>query len=141
MQYLRQFLSILFEPIRLLMDPRRLIAAPRKLLHLSLPAGVAAFVFLFLLVCVVAVYAVQVRRDPEGGRFLDEWTYWLPVIGILVILIPIFTYFGVRLWLEGEISAFDDIDRAWTAGVAELERNGLDLRQIPLFLILGSEGE
>ena len=40
----------------------------------------------------------------------------------------------------GNASAFDDIDWAWEKGIAELERQNLDLRRIPLFLILGSAG-
>ena len=96
-------------------------------------------VFVTLVVCVIAVYIVQLQI-PEEKRLLPNWIYGLPVIVMLVFLISIVTYFSVKLWLEGELSAFDDIDRAWRAGVAELERHGLDLREIPLFLLLGSEG-
>lgn len=140
MQFLRQFVDILLAPLRLLMEPQKILAAPRKLLHLSLPAGVATIVFIFLVVCVITVCVAAMRLD-EARPYFIRWVYGLWVIVPLVILIPIFTYFGVRLWLEGEISAFDDIDRAWAAGIAELERNGLDIREIPLFLVLGSEGE
>jgi hypothetical protein len=50
------------------------------------------------------------------------------------------TYYTVKLWMEGEGSPFEDIDRAWQAGIEALEKNHFDLRQIPIFLVLGSEG-
>lgn len=140
MHYLRQFFDILLYPLKALLEPRKLLAAPRQILRLSLPAGIATFVAVFLIVCVITVCVVALRLDKSRVDFAPWWS-GLPVIVLLVILIPIFTYFGVRLWLEGELSAFDDIDRAWAAGISELERNGLDLRQVPLFLVLGSEGE
>ena len=60
---------------------------------------------------------------------------------VLVIAIPIVLYYVLRLWLEGEVSRYPDIDYAWKAGLAELHANGLDLEYTPLFLILGSSGE
>jgi hypothetical protein len=47
----------------------------------------------------------------------------------------------LKLWLEGEVSRFPDIDAAWKAGLMELDRNNLDLRETPLFLIVGSPNE
>lgn len=136
MQYLRQLFDILLFPLKALLHPSKL----KQLMHLSLPAGIALLVAVFLIVSVVAVLvALAWHTGGKLNEFQKLSTLWL--ILLLVILIPIFTYFGVRLWLEGDPSAFDDIDRAWAAGLAELQRHGLDLQQLPLFLVLGSEGD
>ena len=66
---------------------------------------------------------------------------FITVIAVLVLLIPFVLYKALKLWLEGETSPFPDIDHAWKAGLAELERQGLNPAQIPIFLILGSSGE
>jgi hypothetical protein len=118
-----------------------LLAAPQKLLALSLPARVAILTAVFLGICVatagVAFYFSQDRTP------WDVW--WRPeriaVIAVLLVVIPLVVYQALRLWLEGDVSRFPDIDYAWKAGLAELTRNGLDLRNIPVFLILGSTGE
>jgi hypothetical protein len=47
----------------------------------------------------------------------------------------------LQAWLEPGISGFDDIDRAWQAGIKELRRNGLELNDLPLYLLLGSSDE
>jgi hypothetical protein len=60
---------------------------------------------------------------------------------VLLIVIPFVLYKALKLWLEGEISPFPDIDHAWKAGLAELQQHGLDLAQTPLFLVLGSANE
>jgi len=139
MQYLQQFFQILFTPIRLLFtSPQQLIATPRKLLGLSLAARIAILLAIFLLLCTAATYWVAWHKPSE------VWSVWmrnLPIVILLVMVIPAVAYQALKLWLEGETSAFDDIDRAWNAGLAELERNGLNLSQMPLFLILGSSSE
>ena len=66
---------------------------------------------------------------------------FITVIAVLVLLIPFVLYKALKLWLEGETSPFPDIDHAWKAGLAELDRQGLNPAQIPIFLILGSSGE
>ncbi|MEX2559360.1 MAG: hypothetical protein WD403_05560, partial [Pirellulales bacterium] len=136
MYYLTQFFYILFTPLRLLFtSPQKLIATPRKLLGLSLPARAAILLALFLIVCVVAACTIlYLNRD----TYDLPWWRNLPIILVLMIVIPVVTYMALRLWLEGGVSEFEDIDRAWKAGVAELERQGLDMTQIPLFLVVGS---
>jgi len=139
MQYLQQFFQVLFTPLRLLFtSPQQLIATPRKLLGLSLAARIAILMAMFLIVCTVATYWVVWHKPDQVPSVLARG---LPVVIVLVMVIPVVTYQALKLWLEGETSAFEDIDRAWNAGLAELERNGLDLSQLPLFLVLGSSGE
>ena len=118
-----------------------IIDIPKKLMGLSMPAQVALLVWLFLVICVVIV-AVAVAWNPE----LVPWRHQLTggrvmMVCVLIIAIPIVVYKALKLWLEGEASRFPDIDYAWKAGLAEMDKNGLDINQIPLFLIIGSATE
>jgi hypothetical protein len=54
---------------------------------------------------------------------------------------PFAVYKALQLWLEGEVSRYPDIDFAWKAGRAELEKNGIDLTETPIFLVLGTASE
>lgn len=119
----------------------KIAAIPRRLLALSLPAKVALLLVLFLVFCVATVWAAFMR-DPNLVPWRHSWTVWrlLAVLG-LVVAIPPVVYRALRLWLEGEDSRFADIDFAWKAGVEELERGGLHLQNIPIFMVLGSAGE
>ncbi|OYP35804.1 type VI secretion protein IcmF/TssM N-terminal domain-containing protein [Rhodopirellula sp. MGV] len=57
---------------------------------------------------------------------------------LLVTLIPVVLYYGIKRWnrvIEGE---FPDIDRAWEAGMAALEAKGIAARDYPIFMVLGS---
>jgi hypothetical protein len=68
-------------------------------------------------------------------------SWWrLTVEVLLVIAIPLVLYQAIRLWLEGEPSAFPDIDFAWQTGMEALANNGLSLSSAPLFFVLGSAG-
>lgn len=140
MHYIKQFFETLLTPFLLLFTaPQQLIATPRKLLGLSLPARIAVLLLMFLVLSVVLVYWVRFRHD--RGEIVGKWLEHLPIMIVLVIVTPAVTYQALKLWLEGESSAFEDIDRAWQAGMAELERNGLSISQSPLFLVVGSAGE
>ncbi|HEX3726220.1 MAG TPA: hypothetical protein VHV08_08250, partial [Pirellulales bacterium] len=111
---------------------------PRKLLGMSLAARAALLIGVFLVCCVVTAYVAfyfSQNRTP--------WELWwrpgrIAVLTLLVIVIPLVVYQALRLWLEGETSRFPDIDYAWNAGLAELQRHGLVLTEIPIFLVLGS---
>lgn len=140
MYFVRQFFDALFMPIRLLFtDPQKLIATPRRLLNVSVPARVTIVMAIFLSVCIIlACVLVSFRKGDVPSFFFRER---LPYAVGLALVTLVVTYHAIRLWLEGDVSAFEDIDRAWRAGIAELERNGLDLREIPLFLVLGSQDE
>jgi hypothetical protein len=121
--------------------PGRICTPLRRLLDLSLPARVAILVAVFLVICVITAF-VTFYFTPNR----TAWNYWifplrLSVIVALVIVIPLVVYKTLNLWLEGEASPFPDINYAWKAGLAALEEQGLDLAQVPLFLVLGSAGE
>ena len=120
-----------------LFTPSRWATIPRKLAQISLPALVAIIVFLFLTAVVVG-WGIYLSRQDRS--YPVPWFGRIPLLIVLMILITIITYYTVKVWIEGEGSPFEDIDRAWQAGIEALEKNKFDLRQIPMFLILGSEG-
>ncbi len=123
-------------------SPGQLLASGRRVFGLSLPARVA-FLTAFLLILGVAVEVVvfYYRPDRPFFRALIRQPHYITGIVVLLIVLPVVIYYALKLWLEGDVSPFDDIDRAWRAGLDELDKQGLDLSQIPIFLILGTSGE
>lgn len=142
MEFFRRLLDMVTYPLRaLLYAPGRLLSSTRRLAGMSLPARAALLVAVFLVICVVvSLFAFYHSKYRSFYEALLTPTY-CAVIAILVLVIPIVVYKALKLWLEGETSLFPDIDHAWKAGLAELDRQGLDPLQIPLFMILGSAGE
>lgn len=138
MQYIRQFFQLLFHPIWLLFtSPQQLIATPRRLLGLSLAARVAVLMAIFLVLATFIVFYQALKQE-------EAWSRYVSILSMLVVLslvIPVVTYQTLKLWLEGETSEFQDIDRAWQAGLGELERNAIEISHLPLFLLVGSPGE
>jgi hypothetical protein len=138
--FLRQLFDMMMRPVRMFFSsPGRIFASSKRVFGVSLPARVAFFVALFLVICVVVSYFVFYRA--EGRPFMGSKWRSIPVIAILVVAIPLVVYKLLKVWLEGDVSPFTDIDHAWNAGIAELKRHGLDLAETPLFLVLGSHGE
>ena len=143
MYYVQRFIYYLTYPIRMFLDtPSRLMAGPRRLFGISMAARVAILVWLLLIICatlsVLAFLWMTPERSPVDVKL--NFNFFL-VVSILIVVIPLVVYQAVRLWMKGDVSRFPDIDRAWKAGVGELSANGLDLTDIPLFLILGSADE
>jgi hypothetical protein len=104
-------------------------------------AGCAAWLTaLFLVMLVIGVWIVF-WLAPSNVPWRHSMSWWrIAVEVLLVIAIPLVLYQAIRLWLEGEPSAFPDIDFAWQSGLDALAQNGLSLNGTPLFLILGSAG-
>lgn len=140
---MRQWLDLLLRPVRgLFSAPGRLLASGKKVWGLSLPARVALLIAIFLVICVLVslvVFSYTANRPFWSSKI--QARYYLPALALLVIVIPVLVYHVLRLWLEGDISPFTDIDAAWNAGIAELNRRNLDLSHIPIFLLLGTNGE
>ncbi len=141
--FLERLINFPLELIRALFSsPGRLLSSGQRLLGLSLPARVAILVALFLVVCVAISYvAYRVNPDSTFSHALVGKPLHVGAIVALVVIIPIIVYYTLWAWLEGEAAPFEDIRRAWEAGQAELDRQGLDLSQVPIFLVLGSSGE
>ncbi|MCC6126792.1 MAG: hypothetical protein IT426_17655 [Pirellulales bacterium] len=141
MYYLRRLLEMITYPLRaLLSTPSRLFSGSRRLLGMSLPARIAWLMAVALVMGVIISFVVRSYMEGTVGWVLGSLGYNLVIVA-LVFVIPIVLYIALKLWLEGEISPFPDIDRAWKAGLAELQQQGIDLAQTPLFLVLGSAGE
>jgi hypothetical protein len=97
--------------------------------------------------CLTAVFLMLLVAGVWVAFWLDEgnipWRHsmsWQRIAAevLLVIAIPLVLYQAIRWWLEGEQSAFPDIDFAWRAGLDGLAQSGLSLSGAPLFLIIGS---
>jgi hypothetical protein len=114
---------------------------PKRLLRWSVPTK-AAWLSAIALVIVVAVAWTAFLADPDSVPWRHAMTPGrILAVVILVVVIPLVVYRGLKLWLEGDTSRFPDLDFAWRAGLTALERNGLDITTVPVFLILGSSGE
>jgi hypothetical protein len=119
---------------------RALISLPQKLLKLSLSAQIAFLVWIFLVICVVTAYvAFRMEDDPAWDEYTRPGRLAAIIAGVIVT--PVVVYWALRFWLFKEVSRFPDIDYAWHSGMAELERAGLDLSQIPVYLVIGSAGD
>jgi len=103
--------------------------------------GCASLTVLFFLLCVVAVVWIAFFLDPNNlpWRHAISWGRIASVI-LLALAIPLVVYFSLRLWLEGEKALYPEIDNAWAAGIAALEEQGLDIRDMALYVIIGSRG-
>jgi hypothetical protein len=143
MYFLRQFLYYITYPLRaLIYAPGKLFSGTGgRFLSLSLPARLAWLMATALVVVTIAsVVAFYFTEDRSWIRIKWSWEFDLVVVALIVV-IPFVFYIALKLWLEGEISPFPDIDHAWKAGLAELDRQAIDLAQTPLFLVIGSSGE
>lgn len=102
-------------------------------------AGKAALVTtLVLTLILVAVWLLRFF-GPDSVRVLHAVSNTQVVIEILlVILIPIVLYWGIRRWNQVIEGDYPDIDLAWKAGVAALKAKGVSISDYPVFLVLGS---
>ncbi len=114
---------------------------PGRLMRWSVPTK-AAWLSAIALVIVVVIAWSAFLADPDSVPWRHSMTPGrILAVVILLILIPLVVYRGLKLWLEGDTSRFPDLDFAWRAGLTALERNGLDITTVPVFLILGTSGE
>ena len=141
MYFLRQLLDIVTYPLRaLLTTPSKLISGSQRLRQISLPARVAILTGVVLAI-LATVITILFWKAIDVTHFAKLTLAYFVIVPILVVVIPIVLYKALVLWLEGDVSPFPDIDHAWKTGLDELERQGIDLMQTPLFLILGSANE
>jgi len=141
--FISQFIAFLLTPVRwILALPMWVVSTPRRVMGLSLPARAALFVAVVLFGLVLTV-VISVALNPDGlaelRNYVQRSLFYLAVG--LSIVIPIIVFFWLRLWLEGDVSRFPDIDEAWNAGLAALHEQSLDVGSIPLFLVLGLDDE
>ncbi|MCA9185277.1 MAG: hypothetical protein KDA99_06640 [Planctomycetales bacterium] len=82
----------------------------------------------------------QYHQESVPWKHYMTWPRFLLVVGLL-IAIPIVFHKGIRLWLQGDVSRFPELEKAWKAGVQALREAGIALDETPIFLIVGSNGE
>ncbi len=72
------------------------------------------------------------------------WPYWFVrrfYVAIEFLLFYLFVRLlivGIQLFLSRDLSEFEDINRAWEAGLDALAREGFDLQWLPVFVISGA---
>jgi hypothetical protein len=63
---------------------------------------------------------------------------WLPVLFLIIYTLGWLVRWGWMMWMtEEEASDFPDIDRAWAEAMRALAEAGIDLQEVPVFLVLG----
>lgn len=109
--------------------------------RLSRPTRAAIAVAVFLVLMVIVVW-VAFWIDPNNVPWRHSMSLRriLTVIA-LVLILPLIVYQVIRLWLEGDLPKYPDIDFAWNAGLEELDKQGLSIESLPVFVIIGSSGD
>jgi hypothetical protein len=111
---------------------------PFKVLTRTLQARVGCLTWVLLLICIITVYII-LAFDPFRVPLQHALSWWrIILVTLLWFAIPISVWYTIKLWLTGDVSPYRDIQFAWKQGMEELRKNGLDIRQIPVFLIVGS---
>ncbi len=145
MSLLRNLLYLPVQAVRSLfaavLSPGRFFRSGARLFGLSLPARVAVIVAVLLVVGVAVHLALAHFTQHRYFKPLIHDPKYLGGTVLLVVLIPVVVYYTVKYWLEGEVSPYQEIDLAFRRGLDELERNGIDITQTPLYLVLGASGE
>jgi hypothetical protein len=100
------------------------------------------FRILFLAIILVVLYFINRWLDPvkmfgkAPTKLLGE--LFLPILFVLVMIL---SWLGWWLWTllmpEAESSDFPDIDAAWDEARAAMNKQGLDITEVPLFVVLG----
>jgi len=131
------FLNLLTAPWRFLNR------VARGFMAMSLASRIAWATAAFLIFFVLLTLCALLLAGGTGWTTLQAW--WSPGKGlaviVLVIVVSVLVYYAARLWLQRENSRFPDIDAAWNAALVEMERQQIDLRNSPLFLVLGCDGQ
>jgi len=106
--------------------------------------GRAAWIILHVLVIVgilaVLLYINSFERVKQAIRIRPPQlaSFWLPILFLLLYAICWLSWWLWKLLISDELdSHFPDIDEAWDAAVVALRKARLDLKDLPLFLIIG----
>lgn len=112
-----------------------------RLTPVTVPGCASCLTSMFLVMTVV-IAGIIFFMDPDHVPW-EHTVGWfrIAIIIALVIAIPMLVGRLIRLWMEGESSRFPDMDYAWNAGLFALGTNGLSIRSIPIYLILGTKSE
>ena len=118
-----------------------LVGLPKRLLTAPLPKRVAIFLFIFqiTLVVVACICFRFSKAETEFGSYFSFKS--LLFVITMLFAIPVLAYVTLKLWLEGDLSQYPDIDSAWQAGLEALGERGYDIAELPLFLVIGVPDE
>ncbi len=112
----------------------------RWFLGLSLAGRIAVAVALFQAFLVVLALAVILLAG--GIPIFQAW--WTPgkftSLLVLMLVVPALVFLAARLWLQHDVARWPDIDNAWQEARVELDRQAIDIRTTPLFLVVGLDG-
>jgi hypothetical protein len=96
---------------------------------------------LLLAAIIVGLWWVNKYVIPKGWILppsLSFHDFYLPILGLLLyVLVWLAWWLWTLLGPEAVSSDFPDIDQAWETALRALNQAGIDLREAPLFLILG----
>lgn len=114
---------------------RRVIPGLKKLptLKPEVLAGLLCFVFL-ILIAVVQVIILYFDESGTAGVSRGD----LPILFLIAFATPVVVYFGVKIFLAPPKSPFPDIDLAFEAGINALAKNGIQIKEAPVYLVLGT---
>lgn len=109
----------------------RLVPGVKKVVNVTpaLQAAIIAFVFL-LIASIITAWMQGFTNEVTIGKY--------PYFIGATLLFPIMLYFGITLVLTPSKSLYPDIDDAWEAGIEALEEQGLPIKSLPLFLVVGA---
>jgi hypothetical protein len=143
MNFFRQLIQIITWPLRMLLAlPVRVVSAPRRFMGMSLPTRVAVMLALSLVAVTIGLSLVKYWASDDLADFNANWTWPNgPYIVILLILIPLVVQRAIKMWLEGDVSKYPEIDHAWREGLKALAQHDIDLTNVPLFLVVGVRDE
>jgi hypothetical protein len=100
-----------------------------------------AWLVALLLLCLWGMALWWQGRNPNLLAWSLARPIWQPIVLlVLTILIPSLVYHTLRLWLLPVLATHDDLNRAWSRGIENLESRGIAPGDRPLFLMLGSTG-
>ena len=125
----RQFLGLIFPIFSAVTDFRGWSPTVRRVVRA-----------IILVTILVGLWFLQTRIPGAGTYFKQEWlkNLWLP---ILFLLFYALTWIAHAIWLlwmtEEDTSDFPDIDDAWGEALKAMQAADIDLRTVPLFLVLG----
>ncbi|MDZ4782044.1 MAG: hypothetical protein SGJ19_17485, partial [Planctomycetia bacterium] len=129
------------EPGKIVSFFRWLGGLPRRFFRQPLPRLAAILTAFALFIVVITAWTIFLM-DPESVPWRHAMTVGR-IVSVLALLlaIPIVVYWALKLWLEGDVSPYPEIDFAWKAGINALRRNGIDIDAAPTFLLLGTGDE
>lgn len=123
---------------------RVMFAALRRFFSRCLPSTTAGKWSLTTFVLLTTTFSVVIVCIYSTGLSLRQniTPSWVTVVLLLLALPTVVLYVTIRKWGQyRERPLYEDIHRAWFAGLEALSNAGISLQDRPVFVLLGSSGE